>query len=202
MLVSGMRSLGLDPEPGTLDSMRGFLDLLRKWNRTHNLTAVTEPKDMVSHHLLDSLAIHTEVRGSRILDIGTGGGFPAIPLAICFPQWQVTALDSRQKKISFVRYAAANLGLGNVTTVCARVEDFRPEAKFDTLVSRAVGSVSDLSSLADHLLKSPVRVIHMKGKSPERERQQLPLNLRSRTSIVALDVPGLKAERHLVITDI
>jgi 16S rRNA (guanine527-N7)-methyltransferase len=183
-----------------------YLDLLAKWNRTYNLTAIREPERMVTHHLLDSLAVlpHLEESGGQkslsLLDVGSGAGLPAIPLAIARPAWRVVALDSSHKKGAFIQQAVSELSLANVEAAVARVEDYRPSAPFDLVISRAF---SDLATFAESSARHLVyggRLIAMKGVRPDEEIAQLPPAFRV-VETKALEVPGIDAARHLVVIE-
>jgi 16S rRNA (guanine527-N7)-methyltransferase len=158
---------------------------------------VRDPAEMVTRHLLDSLVIRPHVRGPRVLDIGTGPGLPGIPLAMACPELSFTLLDANGKMIRFVTQAVGELGLKNVEVVQTRVENYRPAAKFDTLVSRAFASIADMLTHARHLCAPRGRFLAMKGVYPEEELAAVPSGFV--TEVVALTVPGLAADRHLVI---
>ncbi len=174
-----------------------YVQLLAKWNHTYNLTAVHEPAEMVTRHLLDSLAIVPHVRGPRVVDVGTGPGLPGIPLAIACPDVSFTLLDANGKMLRFVTQAVGELGLKNVEVVQTRVENYRPERKFDTLTSRAFASIADMLEHTRHLPAPHGRILAMKGRLSDEERATIPADYIS--EIVRLAVPGLDAERQLVI---
>lgn len=197
-LQEGSRALGLELGPGVADRLIGYLNLLVKWNRTYNLTAVRDPVEMVSKHLLDSLAILPWVRGPRVLDVGTGPGLPGLPLAIARPDWQVALLDSNRKKTGFLVQAAATLGLENVEIIRERVEQFRPPKKFDTLTSRAFATLAEFTAASAHLLTDNGRWLAMKGVYPEDEIAALPETV-AVVEAKALQVPGVRGERHIVV---
>ena len=187
--------------PGAADTFARYLDLLTKWNRTYNLTAIRERPRMVTHHLQDALAVLPFLpsrKKLRLLDVGTGGGIPGIPLAIARPDWTVVLLDSNQKKITFVTQAAIELALPNVRAVAARVEDFVSDAPFDVVISRAF---SDLRSFAEraspHVAPDGV-IAAMKGTLPDDEIEALAPAF-TVIAAPALHVPGLDANRHLVL---
>jgi len=189
---------------GARDKLTAYLELLAKWNRTYNLTAIREPERMVTHHILDSLAVlphldaPDENNNLSLLDVGSGAGLPAIPLAIARPAWRVVALDSSHKKGAFVQQAANELGLANVEAVVARVEDYRPQALFDVVISRAFSDLATFAeSSARHLARGG-RMIAMKGVRPDEEISQLPPAFRL-VETKALAVPGIDAARHLVV---
>lgn len=196
-LEQGMAELGLVADASVADRLLAFLALLERWNRAYNLTAVRNPKVMVSRHLLDSLAVLPFLKGSRVADIGTGAGLPGIPLALASPECRFVLLDSNGKKTRFVSQAVLELGLDNVEVVRARVEDYRPEEGFDTVVCRAFAEVAGFLATAGHLLQPGARALLMKGAYPHGELAGLPAGVALRT-VHPLNVPGLDAERHLV----
>jgi len=202
-LAAGLAVLGLDLDAAAQAKLLAYLALLQKWNRTHNLTAIREPERMVTHHLLDSLATlrHLPAATSlRLIDVGSGGGLPGIPLAIAHPAWQVILLDSNAKKAAFLRQAAAELPLPNVDVAAARAEDYLPERRADVVISRALSDLAQFVAVARHLVGPGGRMIAMKGVYPHEELAHLPANVRVVAS-PALEVPGLGATRHLVIMD-
>jgi len=175
-----------------------FVRLLAKWNAAYNLTAVRDPEEMVTRHLLDSLVLLPYLHGSRVLDIGTGPGLPGIPLAVARPDCAFTLLDANAKKTRFVTQAVGELGLKNVDVLQARVENYRPEQKFDTLVARAFSSIAELLKSAQHLCAPGGRFLAMKGVYPEEELAAIPAEF-AVSEVLALKVPGLDAARHLAI---
>jgi 16S rRNA (guanine527-N7)-methyltransferase len=194
---------GLRLPAAAVEQLAGYLALLAKWNRTYNLTAIHEPGRMVTHHVLDSLAVlpHLPSAASlRLLDVGSGGGVPGIPLAIARPGWQVTMIDSNHKKCTFIRQAAIELALANVTVVTARVEEFRPDAPFDVVISRAFSDLATFAQTSARHLAPGGRLFAMKGVHPDEELAQLPPGL-AIVAAPALFVPGLDAERHLIILE-
>lgn len=194
-LKAGLAALGLDPSPDQRLQLMQFLDLLARWNRTYNLTAVKDPLEMVSRHLLDSLAVFPFLLGSSVLDLGTGAGLPGLPLAILDPERRFVLLDSNGKKIRFVRQAKMDLGLTNVEPVQARMESYRPREKFATIISRAISNEKDWRLAVMPLLASPGRLLAMKGRRPDAELAALTA---FEPIIHRLDVPFLHAERHLI----
>jgi 16S rRNA (guanine527-N7)-methyltransferase len=171
---------------------------LARWNRRYNLTAISAPAAMVTHHLLDSLAVHPDLSGARIADAGTGAGFPGLPLALCNPQRHFTLIDSTAKKVRFVTHAAARLSLTNVTALHARVESMQPEEAFDTVLARAFAPLPTLLEKVTRICSAQTQVLAMKGKWPAEELAALPAQwrvLRSRE----LHVPGLDAARCLIV---
>ncbi len=197
ILTSGTGRLGIDVNRETRERLISYLDLLQKWNKVYNLTAIRDPEQMVSHHLLDSLAILPHVDGKRWLDVGSGAGLPGMVLAIARPDWHVTLLDSNSKKTGFLQQAAIELELGNAEVRCARVEDFNVEQKYDRIVSRAFAELGDFLSVTRHLIAADGKWIAMKGL-PERELSGIPDDSLVE-KVIALDVPDLHAARSLVI---
>ncbi len=198
LLLEGARALGIQMEQGTADMLQQHLALLVKWNRTYNLTAITHPTEMVVQHVLDSLVVNQHLKGSRMLDIGSGGGFPGLPLAILNPEQRWTLLDSRSKRIEFIRHVVSKTGVSNVDLENCRVENFRPETKFDTLTARAFSSLQNLLILSGACQQPGTRILAMKGKAPYDEIEELPDHIRSAVKVIRLEVPFLDAERHLV----
>ncbi len=197
-LARGVAALGTDLPSGAQSRLLAYLALLEKWNRVHNLTAVRDPRQMVTHHLLDSLAVLPHVAGPRVADVGSGGGLPGIPLAVARPDWSVTLIESGGKKAAFLQQAAIELALANVTVVAARVETWRPAQGFDTVISRAFSDLAEFARLASHLAAPAGVLAAMKGVHPDEEIAQLPKAVRVERT-VALAVPGLDARRHLIL---
>lgn len=193
--LAGMPALRI--EPAARDRLLDYLALLERWNRTYNLTAVRDPGDMVTRHVLDSLSVLPWVPAGRLLDAGSGAGLPGVPLAIARPELQVTLLDSAGKKIRFLNQVRRELVLDNITPVQSRLEAYRPDRAFDAIVSRAFSSLADFAAAARHLA-GHARLLAMKGRYPGAELRALPEWLRV-DAVEALVVPGLQEERHLVI---
>jgi len=191
-------ALGVALADAQVATLERYLDLLEKWNRVYNLTAIRERSRMVTHHLLDSLAVLPHLRGPRVLDVGSGAGLPGIPIAVANPALQVTLLESNHKKSAFLTQAVAELQLANVQVVTERVESWQPEARFDTIVSRAFAELGEFVSLAGRLLAARGVLAAMKGVHPFEEIERLPQGFRVQ-QVVRLRVPGLDAERHLVL---
>jgi len=175
-----------------------YLDLLEKWNRVYNLTAIRERSRMVTHHLLDSLAVLPYLRGPRVLDVGSGAGLPGIPIAVANPALQVTLLESNRKKSAFLTQAVGELRLANAQVVTERVEAWQTELRFDTIVSRAFAELGEFVALAGRLLAPDGALAAMKGVHPFEEIERLPQGFRIQ-QVIPLHVPGLDAERHLVL---
>jgi 16S rRNA (guanine527-N7)-methyltransferase len=197
-LERGCAALGLKLRAEQLDEFERYLDLLEKWNRVYNLTAIRSRARMVTHHLLDSLAVLPHLKGPRVLDVGSGAGFPGIPLAIASPDLQVTLLDSSHKKAAFLRQAVAELGLANASVEAQRVESWRTSARFETIVSRAFSELGELVTACGRLLAPGGIIAAMKGVYPREEIERMRPGFRV-VNVVKLAVPGLDAERHLVI---
>jgi 16S rRNA (guanine527-N7)-methyltransferase len=197
VLTEGAATLGIALSTDQAAKLLRLLDELDDWNQRMNLTAIRERSAQITKHLLDSLSIQSHLHGSRVCDIGTGAGFPGIPLAIVNPELQFTLVDSTAKKLKFIDHVAQLLELRNIVTVHTRAENFRPDDRFDVVVSRAVGPVVQFVKWAGHLAVGGGRLLAMKGKSPDEEVKQLP-NGWKLAAIHRLDVPGLDEERHLV----
>lgn len=197
-LAAGITALDLDIVPAAQQRLLDYLVLVEKWNKAYNLTAVREPAKMLTHHLLDSLAVLPHVRGSRVLDVGSGAGLPGIPLAVAQPQWQFVLLDSSHKKTTFLRQAVIELRLSNVGVVCDRVEHGAPAQSFDTVVSRAFSDLPEFIALAGNACARDGVMVAMKGVYPHEELAQVPADFKV-CSVVPLNVPGLAAERHAAI---
>ena len=196
-LSAGIQSLGLGIDAETQACLLHYLALMAKWNRVFNLTAVRSPREMLSHHLLDSLAVMPHVHGVRVLDVGSGPGLPGIPLAITCPERRFTLLDSNGKKTRFMRQATIELGVTNVEVVHDRVESYHPSEGFDTVISRAFASITDFVTLAGPHCRPQGRLLAMKGRYPVDELEALPAGFRV-AAVHRLAVPELGAERHLV----
>jgi 16S rRNA (guanine527-N7)-methyltransferase len=197
-LAEGLATLELDLSDHVQHQLINFLHLLVKWNRAYNLTAVRQPEQMVTRHLLDSLVIGPYIQGPRILDVGTGAGLPGIPLALAYPNCQFTLLDSNGKKIRFVTQAVAELGLVNVDVVQSRVEAYQPASRFDTVTARAYSSIEELVKQTAHLLADGGQYLIMKGAYPVAEVEAMPAGYHLE-AIHQLQVPRLDAQRHLLV---
>jgi len=199
-LERGLQALQLRLDPAAQSRLLAHLELLEKWNRIHNLTAVRDRGKAVSVHLLDSLAVVPYLPGRRLLDVGSGAGFPGIPIAVAKAGIQMDLLDSNHKKCAFLRQAIVELGLKNVRAVCERVESWQPASQFDCIVSRALADVAEVIALVKHLLAPGGVIAAMKGVHPFEEIERIPPDFRVR-EVRALAVPGLGAERHLVLVE-
>ena len=180
-----------------LDQLASYLHLLVKWNRVYNLTAIRDEAKMVSHHVLDSLAVVNHLPDGNILDVGSGAGLPGIPIAISCPDRVVTLLDSNHKKSAFLKQAIAELGLTTTQAVTARVETYQPLETFKIVISRAFSDLADFVKLAGHLCAVDGVMIAMKGLRPDDEVEQLPASWKVDKTL-RLEVPHLEASRHLI----
>jgi len=200
-IAQGLAAMGIEAAQAQRARMAAHLQLIEKWNRVHNLTAVRETAQMVVLHLLDSLAVLAHLGQARsMLDVGSGPGFPGIPIALALPDLAVTLLDSSHKKCSFLEQAKTELGLANVSVVCERVEQWRPAGRFDAVVSRAFAELSDFVGQAQHLVAPGGRLLAMKGVYPFEEIARVPASHRV-AQVVELKVPTLDAKRHLVFLE-
>lgn len=196
-LIADAARLGVTlaaPDAGRLVSL---LDELERWNRTYNLTAIVNRDEMVTHHLLDSLAVHPDLAGSAIADVGTGAGFPGLPLAIVNPERRFTLIDSNGKKVRFVSHAARTLGLGNVDAIHARVESLKPKHPFDTVLTRAFAPLPEMLDRVAPLTGQETVVLAMKGKWPQDELDAMPPGWQVAKSR-DLMIPGLHEARCLI----
>lgn len=196
-LIAGAAQLGIELSEAEAARLIRLLDELDDWNQRMNLTAIRERGAQITKHLLDSLSVQPFLHGERILDVGTGAGFPGLPLAIVNPSRQFTLLDSTAKKLRFIDHVATVLALPNVQTVHARAENFRPAQRFDIVLSRAVGPVEQFVEWAGHLCVGGGRLLAMKGREPAAELAKLPSGWKL-AAVHRLDVPALDEERHLV----
>ena len=196
-LQRGCEALGLAPDSAQQESLLDYLALLLKWNSAYNLTAVRDPAQMVTRHLLDSLAVAPHFSGEHVIDVGTGAGLPGVPLAIMFPGTRFALLDSNGKKTRFLFQVKTALRLDNMQMHHARVESFRPPELFDAVLSRAFASLADMVAGCRHLLAPAGRFLAMKGAYPEEELAALGPAWQVR-AVHALAVPGLDEQRHLV----
>lgn len=197
-LRQGLAAMGIDLPLAAQEKLLAYAALLYKWNKTFSLTALREQDKAVSHHLLDSLAILPHVPAGSLLDVGSGGGMPGIPLAIACPDLSVTLLDSNSKKAAFLRQAAIELTLPNISVHCGRVEQYHPPVGFTAITSRAFAELADFVCLSRHLLAAGGRWLAMKGVWPQEEIARLPNDV-SIESVLRLQVPGVEGERHLAV---
>ncbi|HEY7888186.1 MAG TPA: 16S rRNA (guanine(527)-N(7))-methyltransferase RsmG [Steroidobacteraceae bacterium] len=197
-LVHDAAALGVALTEHDAARLRQLLEELARWNRQFNLTGIADIEAMVSHHVLDSLAVHRHLHGAAIADVGTGAGFPGLPLALVNPERRFTLIDSNGKKIRFVSHAMRTLGLMNVEPLQTRVETMRPERPFDTVVARAFAPLPELLETVAPLCGSDTHVLAMKGKWPQAELDALPRLWRVAESYT-LAVPGLAEDRCLIM---
>ena len=197
LLRQGVAGMGLALPAAAMDQLANYLHLLVKWNRVYNLTAIRDEAKLVSHHVLDSLAVVRHLPEGNIVDVGSGAGLPGIPIAISCPGRVVALLDSNHNKGAFLKQAIAELGLASVQVVTERVETYRPSESFKTVISRAFSDLADFVKLAGHLCASDGVMIAMKGLRPDDEIARVPSSWEV-TKTVRLEVPQLEATRHLV----
>ena len=201
VLKQGIKDLRLELSEEQVEKLLDYLALLNKWNSVYNLTSVRDPLQMVTLHLLDSLAAVPAFEGAaNVLDVGAGGGLPGMVLAISRPDMKVSMIDTVHKKTAFLNQVKAELGLVNVTVYTKRVEQLEVKTKFDVITSRAFADLSDFVNWSGHLLQEGGRFIALKGTAPEDERERLPEPWKVQ-KLEPLTVPGLQAERHLVFIE-
>lgn len=203
-LRGALAAMGIDLPEARQAKLLDFIGLLKKWNRTYNLTAIRDEKEMLTHHLLDSLSLlpalgESALAGRRWADVGSGAGLPGIPLALACPELKLTSIETVEKKAAFQRQAKIELGLDNLAVENRRVEDM-PAGGFDAVVSRAFAALSDFVHLAGHLLAPSGRLYAMKGVMPDEEIKHLPDGW-SLHEALPLRVPGLDAQRHLLVIE-
>jgi len=201
LLIEGVNTLQLNLTEAQVDKLMSYLTLLQKWNKVYNLTAIRDPEEMLIKHVLDSLAVVPFIQGQRLIDVGTGGGVPGIPLAICYPDKQVDLLDSNSKKTRFLIQAKAELGLVNTQVIHSRVEEYNPGILYDGVISRAFAAMEDMLFWTHHLV--PVGGVWwaMKGQKEFEDLSSLDDKLPGLVKIedvIELHVPSLNAERILV----
>ncbi|MEQ1667319.1 MAG: 16S rRNA (guanine(527)-N(7))-methyltransferase RsmG, partial [Sulfuriferula sp.] len=196
--IARAAEMGVAVSAAQADLFVRYLNLISKWNRVHNLTALRNPQDMLSHHLLDSLSVLPYIRACKLLDVGTGAGLPGIPLAIMLPEMRVFLSDSNKKKSSFQQQAVIELGLHNVRVIAGRVEDIAETEKFDGIISRAFSEIALFTNLTRHLLADNACWYVMKGIYPAQELVNSPAYVQVE-SVHELTVPLLDAQRHLLV---
>ncbi len=197
-LIAGMHTLEVSVDQRQIDQLLSLLQLLQKWNKAFNLTAVTNLQHMVVWHLLDSLALSPYMQGNRILDVGTGAGFPGLPLAITNPDQHFVLLDSNLKKTRFVQQALLELHINNVNVVHQRIEHYQPDTQFDIVFARAVSSLAHMVDNVTGLVADGGKILLPKGRFPQTEIDEL---TNRRYCVVKLNIPGMDAQRHLVSID-
>jgi 16S rRNA (guanine527-N7)-methyltransferase len=197
LLAAGAHDLGIALDATGAEALLRLVDELERGNAQFNLTAIRDRLGMLRKHVLDSLSLQPYLRGLRVADIGTGAGFPGLPLAIVNPQRRFTLVEGTGKKARFAEQTSQGLGLSNVQVAHARAENYRPFELFDTVVARALSSLADFAAYAGHLCAPDGRLLAMKGKRPDEEISALPKSFRV-LAVHRLKVPGLDDERHLV----
>jgi 16S rRNA (guanine527-N7)-methyltransferase len=197
LLAAGARELDLPLHAPQLEAMLHLVDELEAANAQFNLTAIRDRPGMLRKHVLDSLSLQPYLKGTRIADVGTGAGFPGLPLALVNPPWHFSLIEATGKKARFVTATAAALGCGNVEVVNARAEAYRPSELFDTVMARALSSLADFIAYAGHLCAPGGRLLAMKGKRPDAEISALPKSFRV-LAVHRVRLPGLDDERHVV----
>ena len=197
-LKRGIIALGLTLERDIQQRLLDYIALIEKWNRVYNLTAIREPEKMVSHHLLDSLAVTPHLHAKRVLDVGSGAGLPGIPLALAKPDTHVTLLDSNHKKTAFLNQAVIELKLNNAEICSERVEAWQTQDRFDVIISRAFSDMDEFVRITRHLLAPGGTFAAMKGLHPYEEIDKLPPGCIVQ-QVLPLAIPGVEGARHLVL---
>lgn len=200
LIKQGSKLLGIELSTSQIYSLIKLLELLDKWNKVHNLTAIRDQQQMAKKHILDSLSIAKYITDNNILDVGSGAGFPGIVLAILFPHKNITTLDANSKKTRFMIQAKIDIGIDNLNVVCSRVENYQPDTLFDIITSRAFASIAKTLKLTGHLLSKNGCYLIMKGAFPEQELENIIQNTKFVLSRCDnLQVPYVDEQRHLVI---
>ena len=195
-LQQAFQEIGLPIKADVVDQLLAFITFLKKWNKAFNLTAIQDDEKMITHHLLDSLVIAPYLKNAnQVLDVGSGAGFPGIPLAMLYPDKKFTLLDSNGKKTRFLSQVKAEFHLSHLTVIQSRVESYDNPGAFDTIICRAVGTIDEIWSKAKHLLSPGGQMLLMKGIYPE----AVLTNFQTPYRVYPLQVPGLDAKRHLVM---
>jgi 16S rRNA (guanine527-N7)-methyltransferase len=197
-LKRGLIALGLTLDRDIQQRLLDYIALIEKWNRVYNLTAIREPEKMVSHHLLDSLAVAPHLHAKRLLDVGSGAGLPGIPLALAKPDTHVTLLDSNHKKAAFLNQAVMELKLKNAEVCSERIESWQTQNRFDVIISRAFSEMGEFVRITRHLLAPGGMFAAMKGLHPYEEIDKLPPGCKVQ-QVLPLAIPGLEGARHLVL---
>jgi 16S rRNA (guanine527-N7)-methyltransferase len=198
LLIRGLERLALPADDRLLDDLLAYLAELIRWNKAYNLTAVRDPQEMVFRHILDAYSVQPYISGTRIIDVGTGAGLPGIPLALANTEQFYVLLDSNGKKIRFLQHVVGELGLLNVTPVQSRVADYEEDTWFDTVVCRAFTSLAEFVANSGHLAAPEGRLVAMKGKLAEAEREAIPADWVVQAAD-PVEVPGLEGERHIIV---
>jgi len=196
LLIEGLQRMDLKLSDQMIDQLMTYLNLVEKWNRVYNLTAIRERDEMIKLHFLDSLSILKHMLVKNILDVGSGAGFPGIVLAITKPELKVTVMDSVNKKTTFMQQVKSELLLTNLNVVNARVEEYQPTTLFDGVITRAFSSIQDMLSMTEHTLQKDGVWLAMKSKDV---REELEAFEKNQYILIPLEVPFINAERYLVI---
>lgn len=201
VLADGIKDMHLDVSAAQQDKLLDYLALMNKWNSVYNLTSLRDPMQMVTHHLLDSLAAVPAFMDARnVLDVGAGGGLPGVVLAICRPDMKLSMIDTVHKKTAFLKQVKAELELANVTVHTMKVQELDVSDKFDVITSRAFADLTDFLNWSGHLLAEGGKFIALKGTAPAEEQERIPAEWRI-SGLQPLQVPRLGAERHLIFVD-
>jgi len=195
LLVEGLHRMSLNLSDQMIDQLMAYLNLIEKWNRVYNLTAIRERDEMIKLHFLDSLSILNHLEMEHVLDVGSGAGFPGIVLAITKPELKVTVMDSVNKKTTFMQQVKSELSLINLNVVNARVEDYQPTILFDGVITRAFSSIQNMLLMTQHTLQKNGAWLAMKSKDVKEELEALDQN---QYTLISLEVPFINAERYLV----
>ena len=201
VLADGIKDMHLDVSTAQQDKLLDYLALMNKWNSVYNLTSLRDPMQMVTHHLLDSLAAVPAFAGARnVLDVGAGGGLPGVVLAICRPDMKLSMIDTVHKKTAFLKQVKAELELANVTVHTMKVQELEVSDKFDVITSRAFADLTDFLNWSGHLLAEGGKFIALKGTAPAEEQERIPAEWKI-SGLQPLQVPRLGAERHLIFVE-
>jgi 16S rRNA (guanine527-N7)-methyltransferase len=195
LLVEGLHRMSLNLSDQMIDQLMAYLNLIEKWNRVYNLTAIRERDEMIKLHFLDSLSILNHVEMEHVLDVGSGAGFPGIVLAITKPELKVTVMDSVNKKTTFMQQVKSELSLSNLNVINARVEEYQPIILFDSVITRAFSSIQNMLLMTQHTLQKNGAWLAMKSKDVKEELAALDQN---QYTLITLEVPFINAERYLV----
>ena len=195
LLVEGLHRMSLNLSDQMIDQLMAYLNLIEKWNRVYNLTAIRERDEMIKLHFLDSLSILNHVEMEHVLDVGSGAGFPGIVLAITKPELKVTVMDSVNKKTTFMQQVKSELSLTNLNVINARVEEYQPIILFDSVITRAFSSIQNMLLMTQHTLQKNGAWLAMKSKDVKEELAALDQN---QYTLITLEVPFINAERYLV----
>lgn len=201
LLQKGLTSLGERCESHPCEAYLYYLQLLSKWNKAYNLTAIRDMEKMLTHHILDSLVVLPYIHGTECLDVGSGAGLPGLILALARPEQNWILLDSNKKKLRFINQAVLEMDLNNIKVIHSRIEDYQPQQRFSTIISRALGSVPVFYKQTLSLLQEQGRIIAMKGLKPVQELKQLKES-RIAYNLCALKIPDIEDQRHLILIDV